>query len=220
MFRHGTIFGNMYLRRRIAFDIDGTTADTQKVFFESCERISPNTEKLSIAQLIRRYHYVENVPEWGNKPEIKAWCEEFHHNNEAHENIPLYPGTLEGIAQLDKGIEPGAYVSARPDTVSYGTSRWIDKKGLPKAPQYLRPKSVPFEMWRIWKARVIFNLFPLIQAAVEDDPHMPQELQKLRYEGAVFIFGHATHPLANERYIPCPTWEDAATKINEYFTQR
>ncbi len=203
------------LTPRIFLDLDCTLSDTQKYYFGECHKLHPITGT-SIESLIKEYHYVENVQEWSSDSTVMEWVEWFRHNNDEQENLPLLPDVKEGVARIDPKIKI-SYASGRPHEVYRGTKKWLEKHEFPEGPLFLRPKNIPGNRWREWKARFIDSIFPFNQGGVDDDSLLPQALQSLGYQGSVIIFGHSNHPLANDRYIPSLSWKDVPEKINRTF---
>ncbi|MBS3116278.1 hypothetical protein J4421_01655 [Candidatus Woesearchaeota archaeon] len=210
-------YNSLSFSSRIALDLDCTLSDTQQFYFRECNKISPIEEK-SIDELIKEYYYAENVPKLSGNKQIEEWLIWFRNSNQAHEELPLFPGAQEGVAKINSRIKIGAYLSGRLDTVYEGSKRWLQKHGFPEAPLYLRPKIISGNHWQEWKARVLSNLFPLIRGAVDDDRKLPYELQKIGYQGKIFIFGCTDHPLADGQYLPCPAWKDVALAVEKSFS--
>lgn len=211
----------------IALDIDETLAATNVAWFERCVQLfgtHPDDVSLSVQQLIEKYHLAQYNPHWQNNPKARAWMHEQRNAPEAQDGLPLIPGALEGVQQLQttgrKKKVFVAYLTVRPDSVNSNTITWLHESGFPTdIPVVAKPGSIPFEDGNQWKAQALHSLWPQVTGIVDDNPKVPR-FAGSNYKGHIYLFGKSKVEPDHAWAIPCRTWPDVVKAIQQKSEER
>ncbi len=203
----------------LALDIDETLSDTNPHWFEHMVSFC-RPEGLSKEEVMKKYRFVEDVPDW-QTDEASKYMEQTLHSNEFNEAIPLIEGADKAVQEINKIIPIVAYITARPTTVTDGTIKWLKKHNFPEAELVTRPKDVVLEDFNLnknkWKARILNTLYPEVLGIVDDNPLIVGELELLNYKGTIYLYGKETSEFKNHKQVViCPTWRDVFKSIKNY----
>jgi hypothetical protein len=198
--------------RGLALDIDETLSDSNTHWFEHMYKFHAPDGFASAEDVVRKFRFVENVPQWQTKDAIR-YVEDTINSNEFNEAIPLLTGADKSVRDINKIIPIVAYITARPDSVREGTKRWLDKHNFPEAELITRPGVFDLKDFNlqknVWKAGVLRDLYPEVLGIVDDNPLLVHELQKLEYEGFLYLYGGEAEEFTNQKNIfVCRTWPD------------
>ncbi len=199
----------------IALDIDETLSWTIGWWVQNMQELFGNPENLSIAELIKKYRYTQNVPYWQTDEALK-WMEEHRSSNAVQEQLPLIPDVHQYVLKIGKIVPVIAYITVRPESVIQGTKNWLTKHNFPEAPVIARPKSVDHTAGNEWKAEVLSYLYPNILGIVDDNPGLIQHLAE-SYKGTVFVYEN--DPPLRERLdiVHCRDWQSVVEAVGKRF---
>jgi len=200
----------------LALDIDETLSDTTPHWFDHMINFH-KPEGFSREEIIKKYKFLEDVPEWQTEEAYK-YMEQTLHSNEFNENIPLIEDAHKTVQEINKIIPIVAYITARPATVYGGTLKWLRKHNFPEAELITRPPEVSLEDFNLnknkWKARVLEDLFPEILGIVDDNSILAHQLEALNYQGTLYLYGRQDEEFKNNEYlVVCPTWQDVLRSV-------
>lgn len=203
----------------IALDIDETLSDTGPHWWNLMLKFRA-PEGLTYQEFLDKYEFIEHVPIWKTE-EAKKHIHDAWNSDEFNEAIPLLHESNKMVHELKIKIPITAYITARPDNVRQGTENWLSKHEFPKAPVILRPvKSglADLETKNHWKAGVLKYLYPEVIGIVDDNPGLPDELLKEKYEGKLFLYGPQTKEINPKDYsfpvILSPDWNHVIDYFN------
>jgi 5'(3')-deoxyribonucleotidase len=200
----------------LALDIDETLSDTNPHWFEHMINFH-RPEKLSKEELIQKYRFVEEVPEW-QTDEASKYIEQTLHSNEFNETIPLIENADKAVQEINKIIPIVVYITARPATVIEGTLRWLKKHNFPEARLITRPENINLKDFNLnknrWKAGVLNTLFPEVVGVVDDNFVLAHQLETINYHGTLYLYGREDNQFKNHKnVIVCPTWNSVLDNI-------
>jgi 5'(3')-deoxyribonucleotidase len=200
----------------LALDIDETLSDTHDYWFEHMFKFH-SPKGIAREDILKSHHFIENVPEW-QTAEAVAYIEEALHSNDFNESIPLIEGADKAVSEIHKTIPIVAYITARPDSVREGTFKWLNKHGFPVAELITRSENIDLNNYNVgknaWKAKLLKSLYPEVIGIVDDNVVLAHELEKLNYEGVLYIYGKGSREFADRKnIIPCQTWTDVLRHI-------
>lgn len=200
----------------LALDIDETLSDTNTHWVEHMFQFHV-PENMTKEDVIGKYKFVEKVPEWQTE-ETSKHIEEMIHSNEFNESVPLIKGADKFVNEIHKIIPIVAYITARPETVVEGTLKWLKKHGFPEAELIVRSKYISLENFNLeknrWKAGVLRDLFPEVVGIVDDNVLLAHELEKLNYEGTLYLYGSQVEAFDDKKgVVVCPAWPDVLDAI-------
>lgn len=202
--------------RGLALDIDETLSYTNTHWFEYMINFY-QPETLTKEEIIAKYQFVEEVPDWQTE-EARKYMEETLHSNDFNETIPLIENADKAVRDINKIIPIVAYITARPATVIEGTLKWFEKHNFPKAELITRPSKISLEDFNAnknrWKARVLEFLYPEVMGIVDDNKILANELEAIKYKGKLYLYGGEGKEFKNhDNLIVCPTWQDVLKAI-------
>jgi 5'(3')-deoxyribonucleotidase len=175
----------------LALDIDEVLSDSNSHWFDHMINFR-KLEGLSKEAVIKKYKFVEEVPEWQTEEGGKHIMETVH-SNDFNETIPLIEGADETVREINKIVPIVAYITARPETVIEGTLNWLRKYGFPEAELITRPKDISLAEFDLsknrWKAGILKTLYPEVVGIVDDNPMLARELEAIDYKGTQYLYG-------------------------------
>ena len=204
----------------LALDIDETLSSTNNHWFEHMFKFH-KLEGITIEEAIKRYKYVEEVPEW-RVPETLEHMQQTVHSNEFNENLPIIEGADKTVREIDKLVPIIAYITARPVTVVDGTRKWLDNHKFPKAEIITRPEIVEYDDFNLhknrWKAQALAILYPEVLGIVDDNVVLAHELERLDYKGRLFLYGSESEEFKNHKFVSvCSNWQSVLENIKKDF---
>lgn len=202
----------------LALDIDETLSHTNHHWWEHMINFH-KPEELSKEEMIEKYKFIDEVPEWQTE-EANKFKEQTLHSNEFNETVPLIHDANKIVQEINKIIPIVAYITARPITVVDGTLKWLKKHNFPEAELITRPKDISLEDFNLnknkWKAEVLNTLFPEVIGIVDDNSVLIHQLEALNYPGMLYFYGEETNQFKDDEHvIICPTWNNVLDKIKE-----
>lgn len=203
-------------RKGLALDIDETLSDTNTHWVEHMFQFHV-PENMTKEDVIGKYKFVEKVPEWQTQ-EAYELIQKMLHSNEFNENIPLIHGADRTVKEINKLIPIVAYITARPETVVDGTKKWLKKHGFPEAELVTRTGDINMDSFNKkkneWKAGVLKILYPEIIGIVDDNSLLANELEKVNYEGTLYLYGSQSVAFEHKKgVVVCPVWPDVLDAI-------
>ena len=203
----------------LALDIDETLSDTNTHWFEHMFKFHMPKDKTK-EDILKEYKFVENVPEWKSEKASK-YIEEILHSNKFNESAPLIKGADKFVNEINKIIPIVAYITARPETVLDGTKKWLKKHGFPEAELIVRPNNISLENFNLeknrWKAGILKTLYPEVVGIVDDNVVLAHELEKVNYEGILYLYGAENNEFVGKRkVVVCSAWPDVLDAIQKY----
>lgn len=195
----------------LALDIDETLADSNTYWYENMLKFHA-LEGEDVKSLIERYKFVEEVPGWNTK-EAFEHMHTLMHSEEFNETVPLIEDANHVVNKIDKKIPILVYITARPATVAEATKRWLKKHNFPEGHLITRSSEVGASETDLvdrnkWKARILSDLYPNIIGIIDDNKVLAEELQKLNYQGTLYLYGQNSGDYKNYKHvISCPTWD-------------
>ena len=200
-------------RRGLALDIDDTLSVTRSYIIRKMQELFGNPENLTPAQVHDKYGWIHNVPYWKSE-EITTWINDQWHSNDVQLALDLIEDCHEKVQAINRVKPIVAYVTARPESVSQGTQRWLDSHQFPSAELLLRPLSLSTEEGSGWKAEALSLLYPEIEGIVDDNSALIDELPA-DYAGTIYLFGHQSYKDSPLTIVPCLTWQDVLLAIQK-----
>ena len=200
----------------LALDIDETLSDTNTHWIEHMFRFHMPKDKTK-EEVVGKYKFVENVPEWQTQ-EAYEFMQKMLYSNEFNEAIPLIHDADRAVKEINNLIPIVAYITARPETVVDGTAKWLKKHGFPKAELITRTGDIGMDSFNKkkneWKAGVLKALYPEIVGIVDDNSLLADELEKIKYEGILFLYGSQSKAFdGKDNVIVCLAWPDVLDAI-------
>lgn len=196
----------------LALDIDETLSWTVGYWMEMIIKIFGNpAEGLTVHELVEKYRYTFNVPTW-DREEVRNWVEDAIHSEELHEEIPLIENANTMVQKINEIIPIVAYITARPESITEVTKRWLAKHNFPMAELIMKPVDVPVFEGSKWKAGVLQYLAPEVLGIIDDNPHLPEHIG-FDYPGIIFLYNNSSHANESSNIIPCQTWDDVLAKV-------
>jgi len=201
----------------IALDIDDTLSQTLLYWIQGLQEKLGGLEDMSPTEIVKKFKHTRNVPEW-NTPEAMEYITELCNADSLQEVIPVVEGAVDGVKRIHAIVPVVAYITARPNTVVHGTTKWLKKHGFPDAPLITRPPSVSIPDGMKWKARELVAHFPHIQGVIDNDAVLAEYLSDT-YPGHVFIFSHNALPKTSSAKIhACPDWKSVVQQVKRVFS--
>lgn len=191
------------LKSGLALDIDETLAWTVGEWISLLEKKFGKKENLSTKELVEKYQYAQNVPDWQTK-EGREYIEELRVSNEVYENLPLIEGAVEFVNKINIVVPISVYLTTRPESVISGTRNWILKNGFPSLPVICRPNSIAPKEGNKWKAEVLKQTYPKVSGIIDDNQDLLSYLDD-DYQGKVFLYNSTVVP-EKVNVLVCPTW--------------
>ncbi len=186
-------------------DIDDTLSKTTKYWIEVFQQNFGNEEGLSIDDMYRKYHYVQNVPYW-NGPEVSQLIHKYIHSNYFQLKLPLIDNANYYLTLLSKEVPIICYLTKRPEIVRSGTSTWLIKHNFPKAPLIMKPTELPDNQGNQWKSDFIQDYRNQEIGIIDDDKNLVELLKRDR-NIHYFLFGIENYFIQALNVYPCVTWE-------------
>ncbi len=163
------------------------------------------------------YKWIEDYPHWKGHDGVLAWMDRARTSNEVQEEFPLIENANHMVEKIQKIVPIVAYVTARPESVREGTLRWLKKHGFPDVPLIMKPESHAFSEGSVWKATLLHELYPKVQAIVDDRPSLIRAFPA-GYQGTVFLYNRERNDDRSDiRVIKCEDWEDVYLRVQEVF---
>ncbi len=197
--------------RGLALDIDETLSWTLGHWVAELQERFGNPENLSVKELIAKYRYTANMPQYQSK-EALEWKEWARNDNDLHEILPLIEHANTIVSKINEIIPIVAYITARPDTVIAGTQTWLDKHHFPKARIVTRPPNVDLPDANKWKAQLLEKLYPEVTGIVDDNPELSKHFSP-NYKGTIYMYNNATSTRTDINVIACMTWDDVLAQV-------
>ena len=189
---------------RLAVDIDETLAQTNLLWARHHIEAYGNPEGLSAEEIIRKYHFVKDVPQWQFDAAYR-WVEAHINSDEAKLEIPV----IEEAIDIMQRIPVVCYLTNRSESTINGTKRWLQKYGFPDK------KIISSLSGLEWKAQKLAEMFPDVAGIVDDNvdllPHIPRN-----YGGKIFLYSHSNHTASGLDIILCPTWADVEKEVQRF----
>ncbi len=202
-------------RGALALDIDETLADTVRFWIRELKLHFPLSQDASEQQLIDRYQFAQNVPEWRDNPQAMDWMERAMVNCDLHLTLPTMPGAVDAVKEIHSNVKPvGFYLSMRPVEVRDATLKWLEMQGFPKAELITRPIGMNRDGANFWKGEEICRRYPQIDSIVEDRLDVVERIPG-SYRGTVYLLGHNSAPDLGIHVVPCPDWDRIVTAVRE-----
>jgi hypothetical protein len=196
----------------LILDIDETLSWTIGYWVCEMQKHFGNPENLSIKNLIKRYHYTQNVPYW-QTPKALEWMENARENDLLQEELSLIENSNDMVQKINQIIPIVGYLTIRPQSVLSGTTHWLNKHNFPSEPIITRPKDVISSEGNIWKAEVLHFLYPQVVGIVDDNPSVVEKLPS-DYKGTVYFYDNDKCMREDINIIPCKTWSDVHYHVN------
>ncbi len=186
-------------------DIDDTLSETTKFWISVFQEKFGNQEGLSVDDMYRKYHYVQNVPYWKGQ-DVDSLIHKYINSNHFQMKLPMISNSNTVLSQIALEVPIICYLTKRPETVRKGTETWLLKYNFPKAPLLMKPKSIPDRDGNIWKAKFINTQMNKNVGIIDDDKNLVYLLERdksTRY----FLFGIENHNSPAINVYPCVTWD-------------
>jgi hypothetical protein len=204
-----------------ACDIDETIAWTARDWARELIRQFGAPEGLSAEELVKKYNYVQDVPDWKNNPEAMDWIKAQIKDGTFFENISSVEGAIKYVNLIHENVLPlFAYITSRGHNANEKTRNWL-RNDFPLENIMLvdRPESFSFENNNEWKASELVRLYNHgVEVMVDDRLELIPELEKLNYKGTLFLFGHDAEEFKGSdiiKVIPTLTWTDVYNEIKK-----
>ena len=201
-------------KRGLVLDIDETLSGSVWYFMEELQKKFGNSENLTVSELIEKYRYTHDVPDWKTE-EAHTWMEEASGSNELQKHLPIIPNANKIVQQINSIIPIVGYVTARPSTVMEGTKQWLKSHDFPEAPLILRPEGLALVNGSEWKAAVLEYLYPEACGIVDDNPALTAYVSG-EYKGAIYLYNATVSSRSDIKVIPCSTWDDVLDNVRKY----
>ena len=201
----------------IALDIDDTLSQTLLYWIQGLQEKLGGLEDMSPAEIMKKIKHTRDVPEW-NTPEAMEYITELCNEDSLQEVIPVVEGAIDGVQRINAIVPIVAYVTARPNTVINGTTKWLKKYGFPEAPLITRPSSVSIPDGMKWKAEKLIASYPHIQGIVDNDIKLAEYLPS-DYRGHFFLLSQAS--VSKDSLISlyvCPDWKSVVQQVEKVFS--
>jgi hypothetical protein len=197
----------------IAVDIDETLSNTIGYLVDKMLEEFGCREGLSSEEIIKKYRYTWNVPDWKSE-EALLFIKNIVDQNDFQLNLPLVDSALESLNLIHEEVPVVCYVTARLENVSEGTKKWLSKNGFPDAELICRPQLLDRTKSDEWKARVLERLGANVVGIIDDNSGILKHLDE-GYGGKVFLYSHKEHesPLA----VCCEDWKSVKDRVLEHF---
>lgn len=199
----------------LAIDIDETLSFTLKYWFKKMAQKFGNPEKLTTAELIKKYRYAQYVPYWQTEAAQK-WVVEQVYSNKVQTNLEVIGEADKYVPIADKIKPIVVYLTVRPEEVNQGTETWLLKHSFPKAPIIARPSHIHHKDGHKWKAEVLTELFPEVCGLIDDNDQILQYLTP-QYLGQLFFYSRTTCQSTSLNVHCCPTWPDVIKKLKDIY---
>lgn len=203
--------------RGIALDIDDTLCHTFEHWLDALHSsfgALHSKEEIAAAG----YRVLEEYPHWKDPEGARRWIMEARESDPLHEEFPLIENANHLVERIHEVIPIAAYITARPERVRNGTSKWLKRHGFIDAPLIMRPETVGHGQGSAWKASLLHELYPGVQAIVDDRPSLIRHLPE-GYQGVVFLYGQKRTDARDDiRVIECATWEEVYAQIKTIFS--
>ncbi|MDD5178495.1 MAG: hypothetical protein PHT54_04440, partial [Candidatus Nanoarchaeia archaeon] len=187
-----------------ACDIDETIAWTARDWAVELIRQFGAPEGLSAEEIVKKYNYVQDVPDWKNNPEAMAWIKAQRANGISFENLSFIEGAVEYVNLIHRTVLPlFAYVTSRGSHAKEETRNWLSKNfPLENIMLVDRPGNFRFEDQNVWKASELVRLYDTgVEIMVDDNLGLIPELEKLKYKGTLLSFGHSAEDFKGSAII-------------------
>jgi hypothetical protein len=201
----------------IALDIDDTLSQTLLYWIQGLQEKLGGLEDMSPAEIMKEIKHTRDVPEW-NTPEAMEYITELCNEDSLQEVIPVVEGAIDGVQRINAIVPIVAYVTARPNTVINGTTKWLKRHGFPDAPLMTRPSSVSIPDGMKWKAEKLIASYPHIQGIIDNDAKLAEYLPS-EYQGHFFLLSEASvlQKSSINLYV-CPDWESVVQQVEKVFS--
>lgn len=201
----------------IALDIDDTLSQTLLYWIEGLQEKFGGVEGLSPREIVKKYKHTRNIPHW-NTPEAFEYITKLCNSDSLQEVIPVMENAVEAVQKISAIVPIVAYITARPNTVSNGTKKWLQKHGFPNAPLITRPPSVSIPDGIVWKAQTLMSSFPHVQGIVDNDVALVDSLPA-EYPGHFFLLHDDIHKtISHNRVVLCPNWNSVVQQMQTVFS--
>ena len=156
------------------------------------------------------------APEWKTEMALDR-IQYMSHSSEFNETIPLIENSNHISNKINKFIPIVAYITARPETTTVGTIKWLLKNDFPKV-ELINRINKTWESNSLnrnaWKAKVLSYLYPEVIGIVDDDYGLLAELEKLDYKGVHYLYGKQREEIkSHKNLVICPTWQDVLVAV-------
>jgi hypothetical protein len=195
----------------LAVDIDETLSGTNLYWIAELQKKFGNPEGLSIQQMAEKYNYTQNIPYYQTE-EALQWMDEQIGSNDMQELLPLIENANTAVQEINRMIPIVAYITVRPESVTQGTQKWLQKHNFPSAPVIARPSNVFHLHGSKWKAGVLERLYPNVKGIIDDNPSLVAHLSA-RYQGTVYLYNASACSHDHIKVIPCKSWDDVLMQI-------
>ena len=183
-------YGNIAnLQKGFVCDLDSTIfASVEKFFLDAkkeAKKRSLDYMETPIKELITRFQFVERVPGWES---LHPWFKEYISSPKAYKNLPFINKARESIYEIDSFYHLAGYLTARSEKTYDVTVKELAP--LPKRPVLLRTEHNGMHRSQ-WKAKILKRLEQegLVDGIIDDDPKLPEQLEKIAYKGWCIQFG-------------------------------
>jgi hypothetical protein len=204
----------------IVLDVDDVVAATRAPRFELIAAKHGLPPGMTVAALMARYQWVEDVPEW-QTPQARADMDRLRESAEHHGSLQPLAGALAGVTELDRIVQVVAYVTNRPAHMRASTVQWLRRHGFPAAPVVTRPAKAPSGPAADWKVDALAHLHPHVLGIVDDNAGLLDAVP-WDHPARVYVFGARDlgqaplHPRARMT----PTWEQVHAAVRAYLHAR
>ncbi len=200
-------------RTGLALDVDETLSITATKVISELQQRFGNPENLTVAEVIARYDYIEQVPYW-QSAEAKNFINSCWRSPEFQHQLEIIEGALEHVHKIHQHLPILVYLTARPGCVTEATAVWLQHHGFPEASVICRPDELPSEQGSQWKAQVLARLYPAIVGIVDDNRslirHLPAD-----YPGTIYLFNNQDPGDHSLTVIQCQNWAEVHRCITE-----
>lgn len=200
----------------IALDIDDTLSQTLLYWIQGLQEKLGGLENMTPTEIVKKFKHTRDVPQW-NTPEAMEYITELCNADSLQEVIPVVEGAIDGVHRINAIVPIVAYITARPDTVVSGTTKWLKKHGFPTAPLIMRPPSISIPDGLKWKAEQLIARYPHIQGIVDNDIKLVEYLSP-EYQGHFFLLSHTSVPKnSSVKVYACPDWASLVRQVRKVF---
>lgn len=189
---------------KLAVDIDETLAQTNLLWARHHLETYGNPECLTAEEIIKKYHFVKDVPYWQLDDAYK-WVEAHIYSDEAKLDIPVIDEAIEVMQK----IPVVCYLTNRPGNTINGTKRWLLKHGFPNREIISSINGLE------WKAQRLAEMFPEVTGIIDDNVDLLQYISQ-EYKGRIFLYSHSEPTASKLEVSLCPTWADVEKEVQQF----
>lgn len=87
-------------KQGLALDIDGVLSWTGTAWVKQLQKKFGNPENLTVAQIIKKYHFTKNIPYW-QTPQVQIFKDKLEKSNDLQKNLPLIKDSLKFVQNIN-----------------------------------------------------------------------------------------------------------------------